>query len=884
MQESFTTPMMKQYSDIKEQYPDCLLFYRMGDFYELFLDDAYIGARILNITLTGKANGKGGRIPMAGVPYHSVDTYLAKLVKAGYKVAICEQLSPPNKKGLVIRDVVRIVTPGTMLDEKALEKKENNYLISLTIDEKKVAMTIADISTGYFATTEITTETKEQIIKNEIARVHPKECILPEKLYNDPAFLALLKTEKEMNIFLYPNWEMHAGNAKPLLQGHFGVSTLAGFGLETNMLSQQTSAALLGYLQETQKGPVQHIKKIENYATHDYLSLDRSTVLNLELVTTIREHDNKGTLLSIMDQTVTAMGGRMLKQWMRKPLIQKKEIEDRLESVTELLHKQIKRQKLRELFKEVSDIERLISRCSVGLGNARDLVNLKNSLKTVLSVKEELQTCESELLGRLADTIKVGKSDKSITAIITVIEKIIVSEPPISVREGGMIQTGVAKELDRLRKIVSGSRDWILELEQKEKEQTGIATLKVRFNQVFGFYIEVSKFHLHAVPQSYMRKQTLVNAERFITPELKEQEEIILTAEEKIHEIEFTIFQETLAKFLDQVSVLQEAAQSIAYADCLITFADNAEKHQYVCPEMSDDDRVMIKNGRHPVVETLLGDKQFVPNDLLLDTKNQLLLLTGPNMAGKSVFIRQNALIVLMAQMGSFVPAEKAEIGIVDQIFVRSGASDVITSGLSTFMVEMVETAHILHHATSKSLIIMDEIGRGTSTYDGISIAWAVAEYLVSNEEKPKTLFATHYHELQELEKTFPQQIKNFHMAVSDDQGEPVFLHTILPGGASHSFGVAVAKLAGIPAEVITRANELLEELERRGDQKNSISGEKENFLPQQINLTDHLIHKELETVDIAHMTPLEALNFLAELKEKLQLFTKDDKKYLEVD
>lgn len=909
MQDTFSTPMMRQYNDIKKQYTDCLLFYRMGDFYELFLEDAYIGARILNITLTGKANGKGGKIPMAGVPYHAVDTYLSKLVKAGYKVAICEQLSPPNKKGLVKRDVVRIVTPGTMLDEKALEKKENNYIISLTVETKKFALTIADVSTGYFATTEISSENSSQIILDELSRIHPKECILPEILYNDPSFLQLLKTEKDMNIFPFTDWDLFASDAEKNLQKHFGVTTLAAFGLENKKLAQQTSSAMLGYLQQTQKGPVHHIKKVDTYSTFDYLLLDRSTMLNLELFTTIREHGSKGTLLSVMDTTVTAMGGRLLKEWMRKPLIDKKEILKRYDAVSAFIERQSQRQELGELLKEVSDIERLISRCSVGLGNARDLVNLKNSLNIVLEIKNKLKAFENDLVKELAERIKVAKVSEvsreskvfnSITAIIALIETIIVPEPPISVRDGGMIQPGIDKELDKLRKIVNGSRDWIISLEQQEREKTGIGSLKIRFNQVFGFYIEVSKSNLDAVPDTYMRKQTLVNAERFITAELKQQEEIILTAEEKIHDIEFSIYQETLVKILHNISLLQEAAVSIATIDCLLAFANNAEKLAYVRPNITDSLEIKIKNGRHPVVETILENKQFVPNGVVLGTQNQqLLILTGPNMAGKSVFIRQNALIVLMAQMGSFVPAEEASISLVDKVFVRSGASDVITSGLSTFMVEMVETAHILHHATNKSLIIMDEIGRGTSTYDGISIAWAVAEYLVTGSENPKTLFATHYHELQALEEQYPQHIKNYHMAVSDDEGEPIFLHTIMTGGASHSFGVAVAKLAGIPEPIINRANELLVELEKREnassskliqDQKNMDSGEviaSQNdvrYIPQQINLADHLIHKELEQLDIAQMTPLQALNTLAELKEKLLLFTKENKKYLEAD
>lgn len=882
MEETFTTPMMKQYGDIKKNYQDCLLFYRMGDFYELFLDDAHIGAKILNITLTGKANGNGGRIPMAGVPYHAVDAYLAKLVKAGYKVAICEQLSPPNKKGLVKRDVVRVVTPGTMMDEKALEQKENNYIISLHTTPTIVAFAVADISTGYYAVTEIATTNAFQTIHQMLNRIQPTECILSENAYADSALLTTLKHQNNMNIFPFVDWETYSGTAKRILHDHFGVRSLAGFGLEDKKIAQQTAAVLLGYLQQTQKGPVQHIKKITTFGNKEYLQLDRSTILNLELFTTIRDHEKDGTLLSVLDQTNTAMGGRLLKLWMKQPLIQEEQIHQRHDAVEELLTKQRIRKTLEEELQAISDIERLLSRCSVGLGNARDLVNLKESLKIVSAIKKMMETFDSKLIATLAKQIVTKQNKMTLTKIIDYVEKYIVPEPPISVREGQMIARGIDNELDRLRDIVSGSKDWIVALEEEERVKTGITSLKVRFNHVFGFYIEVSKSNLASVPNHYLRKQTLVNAERFITPELKEQEEIILRAEERMHEIEYQLFQEAVSFLLEHVSLIQEAATSIASLDCLVSFATNAEKRKYTRPEMIVSGEMQIKDGRHPVVETLLEDKQFVPNDVQFTPNEQeLLLITGPNMAGKSVFIRQNALIILMAQMGSFVPAKKATISIVDQIFVRSGASDVITSGLSTFMVEMVETAHILNHATEHSFIVMDEIGRGTSTYDGISIAWAVAEYLVSQKGKsPKTLFATHYHELQILEEQYPKQIRNFHMSVTNTKDEPVFLHTIMPGGASHSFGVAVAKLAGIPQSVIERSNELLVELEERSLEK----PERVSFSkPEQMQLFDHLLHKELENIDISQMTPLEALNKLASLKEKLKIVS-IEKKYLERD
>lgn len=883
MQE-FATPMMRQYHKIKDKYKDCLLFYRMGDFYELFMEDAHIGSQVLNITLTGKAGGKDGRIPMAGVPYHAVDNYIAKLVRAGYKVAICEQLSPPNKKGIVERDVVRVVTPGTLLDENILERKENNYIISLLTKENTLAFSVADLSTGYFATQEIDAgEEIEKILLDEIARFNPTECILPNHLYNDPALLKVLNSQKGLNIFPYEAFDTFESDGNLFLKKHFGLATLAGFGITDKTLAVQTAAALLSYLKETQKDDLSHIKKLSLLSTDEGLVLDRSTMINLELFSTIREHDPRGSLLHVLDQTITAMGGRMIKQWLKKPLLQKDHIEDRLESVQTFCNSPEVREQIRELCKQIPDIERLLSRLSVNLGNARDLTNLKLSLETLLSVKRLLEQFNSPLLKSQAEDIS-----RKLSEVIEKIQNVIVDEPPISIREGRMIRMGVHAELDILRNTIKKSKDWITELERTEKEKTGISSLKVRFNKVFGFYIEVSKSYVHLVPDVYTRKQTLVNGERYITKELKEHEEIILTAEEKINDIEYAIFTETLTYVLLYTKEIQLAAQSIAVVDCLAGFSFLSDRHRYVRPKLLYSGEIRIKQGRHPVVEQLLDGVPFIPNDITLDNISQTqLLITGPNMAGKSVFIRQIALIVLMTQLGCFVPAQSAHISIVDRIFVRSGASDVITSGLSTFMVEMVETAHILHHATKSSLIVMDEIGRGTSTYDGISIAWAVAEFLVTQiSPAPKVLFATHYHELQALEKNYPKQIKNFHMAVTQQKGSPVFLHTILPGGASHSFGVAVARLAGVPQSVIDRAQEMLQTLEARDVTKKDIPSQSNTpvYTLSDTAIADHLLHKELEQMDVATMTPLAALNKLAELKDKIKLIETRTKKYLEAD
>ncbi len=883
--------MMKQYQQIKSKYQDCLLFYRMGDFYELFMEDAHIGARVLNITLTSKSNGKNGKIPMAGVPYHAVDSYLSKLVKAGYKVAICEQLSPPNKKGLVERDVVRIVTPGTVLDEKVLEKSENNYIVSIDKNDNLLAISCADISTGFFGTYEVEYTDLAQTLRDEFAKITASECILPERLYNDPELLKILRGERGLNIFPYAQWDMHAQESVQVLQTHFNIKTLESFGIGDMTLALKSSAALLGYLQHTQKATVSHIKTITNMTSEEHMILDRASMINLELFSTIREHDTKGSLLQVLDHTQTAMGARMLKTWLKKPLVDKTKIDLRLDAV-EVLQDLNLQNSLCEQLQKIPDIERILSRLSVNIGNARDLVNLKHALMTVLSVKEITAQQENVLLRTLSEGIS-----RKLNTVIDRIENTIVPEPVIDTKSGGIIQEGVHNELDKLRKIVNGSREWIDELERDERERTGISSLKIKFNKVFGFYIEVSKPNLHLVPDSYTRKQTLVNGERFVTPELKHHEEIILTAQERINILEYEIFLDVLSNVLSATEHIQSAASSIAVLDCLLNFSILSVKNEYVRPKMLYSGEIRIQNGRHPVVEKLLDSATFVPNDVTLDTiSQQLLIITGPNMAGKSVFIRQVALTVLMAQIGCFVPATSAHISVVDRIFVRSGASDMITSGLSTFMVEMVETAHILHNATKNSLIVMDEIGRGTSTYDGISIAWAVAEYLVSNSFKipdrhdssevkgnvggpPKTLFATHYHELQALEEQYPNKIKNFHMAVADDRGTPIFLHTIMPGGASHSFGVAVAKLAGIPEEVISKAKEILAKLEERTveDTQQTKSALESKFSIHDTDLVDHLIHKELESIDISRMTPLDALITLASLKEKITLFRKNE-------
>lgn len=810
----FSTPMMRQYDEIKKQYNDCLLFFRLGDFYELFLEDAHIGADVLDIVLTKRPRGKDGHIPMAGVPYHAADGYITKLVKAGHKVAICEQVSEPDSKGIVERDVVRIVTPGTILDEKSLERSEHNYTMSLSPAPGKIGIAVADISTGDFQTTEISyTDSFEQTLTGELSRFPISECVLSVATYADAKLLKLLTAERNVNTYSFAEWDDFAGSAAKILKNHFNVSTLEGFGLEEASEATKAAAALLGYLEHTQKDKVGHLKTLHTYLPKEYVRLDRNTITNLELFTTIREHEHKGSLLSVLDHTKTAMGGRLLRAWMRKPLTKEKEIEKRLDAAEELLTNRPLRKQIREALTPLYDIERTLARLSVGIGNARDLISLKQSLSQATTAHGLLKGVRSPLLKSLSKEYPAQSTD-----IVDYIQARIADDPPFDKKQGGMMKEGVDTTLDTLRKQVQGDKAWIAEFEKEEKNRTGITSLKVKFNQVFGYYIEISKANLALIPENYIRKQTMVNAERFITPTLKEYEEKVLSAQGEINKREYALFLETIEYVLEHTETIQQVARSIATLDCLANFAEVAEKQRYTKPTLVEDGSISLKDSRHPVVETLLDDEPFVPNDVLLNQNDhQLLVITGPNMAGKSVYIRQVALAVLLTHIGCFVPAKEARISLVDSIFVRSGASDMITGGLSTFMVEMVETAHILSHATEKSLVVMDEIGRGTSTYDGISIAWAVAEYLVTEKSvAAKTLFATHYHELQALEERYPKKIRNYHVAVDNTSDVPHFLHKVMKGGASHSHGIAVAKLAGVPESVTEKAQKILSKLEER--------------------------------------------------------------------
>lgn len=864
------TPMMRQYLEIKADYPDAILFFRLGDFYEMFLDDAVKASAILEIALTSRNRSQeGSDIPLCGVPYHSAGPYIAKLIGAGEKVAICEQVEDPKTaKGIVRREVVRVVTPGLVLEGDTLTPKENNYLVSVFRAKGDVwGLSCVDITTGDFRVTEC--GDRESLLA-ELVCVNPRELLFPESLRGNHALKPIASIIDGKTVTYLDEWVYDLDYGKRLFSSQFGVASPNEMGCGGLDCGLPAASAILHYLNLTQKGNVAHIRAITPYKILDHLVLDESTRKNLELTATLAENRKKGSLLGLMDRTVTAMGGRKLRQWINYPLVNIQKIEERHESVQELLENVECRRDIMSHLAGVQDLERLNGKISLAGAGARDLVSLKESLLKVPLILEKMTSLQSDLLSGLC------REMDPLGDVADLIEESIVPDPPFMLRDGGIIAEGFNEELDELRSISREGKGYIARLEAQEKARTGISSLKIRYNKVFGYYIEVTKANLQNIPEDYIRKQTLANAERFITPELKEYEEKVLGAEERISGLEYSLFQEIRERVASQGERITRTADNMATLDVLAALADLAHDRNYCRPKMDESGVIDISEGRHPVVENSSLSERFVPNDVLLDnTENQLLMITGPNMAGKSTFMRQVALITLMAQMGSFVPASEARIGIVDRIFTRVGASDNLARGKSTFMVEMTETANILRNATQKSLVILDEIGRGTSTFDGVSIAWAVAEYLHDTESSAaKTLFATHYHELTELAVT-RKRIKNYNIAVREWNEQIIFLRKIVEGGASHSYGIQVARLAGLPVDVIERAREILRNLEKGEYAEEGvprISRNERKPAPKSPQLAlfseiDDPIRDRLAAISISSITPLEALNLLDQLK-----------------
>lgn len=804
------TPMMQQYMDIKKEYPDCLLFYRMGDFYELFLEDAEIASKLLDITLTARNKGSDGKIPMCGVPFHSVDQYLAKIVQSGYKAAICEQVSKPTPgKDLVQRKVIRIITPGTVIDENLLDKRKNNYLLVFSSSKSETAIVYSDISTGEFNLLKINSINLEQI-KNEIKIIAPSEIVLSTEQYKTDATLTSLSDLESINLNHYEFENTNLERGLNRIKDAFGVKSLSVFEIdETDQLAIEAINKLLDYLEYTQKGQSKNLSRIKNHRTENFLRLDSESILNLELFRSNKTFSSAkdASFINLIDKTQTPMGARLLREWVIKPLVSKKQIDSRLSAVKLLTESHNLRSNLLESLKKINDIERIMARLGSGTGNARDLRNLTSSLDSALHALEIIKEQKefSEYLSNLSQ-----EQTNHIKETIQLINDTIVEEPPFSIREGRMIKEGVNEKLDEINSNIESSKFWIENLETTEKQLTGISNLKVGFNSVFGYYIEVTKSNTHMVPDHYHRKQTLVNAERYITQELKEKEDIVLSAKEKIDELEFEIFSDTVRKTFEYIKGISILSTIIANIDCLCGFAVLALDRNYVLPNINEENHfdTLITEGRHPVVESVLNRGEFAPNSTDLNKKAFLHLITGPNMAGKSTYIRQVALIQIMAQMGSFVPAEKTEISIVDAVYTRIGAGDALAQGLSTFMVEMIETAKILNNATKNSLIILDEVGRGTSTIDGLSIAQAAVEF-IHNKIGAKTLFATHFHELTDLDQRL-KHLENYHVGIAESEGEIKFLHKVSQGGTDKSYGIEVAKLAGVPEEVINRAKQIL--------------------------------------------------------------------------
>ncbi len=864
------TPMVKQYTQIKQQHPDHILFFRLGDFYEMFNEDAKIASKILDIALTKKRVGKNKSLPLAGIPYHSVENYLAKLIKAGYKVAICEQVEDPKLAKVVVkREVVRVISPGTVVESNILEEKSNNFLVSIYREKSNWGLALLEFSTGSFFVTEFDSLSSTKDMLNELFRIGPVELLLPEEIKTNYELIKKIKSNLNTFITYREDYSFDITEGQEILKKHLGVKSLSGFGCESLSSAIGAAASIILYVNETQKTLLNHINRINYYSTDDFMILDHTTQKSLELINPIHSENKEATLLSVIDYTITPMGARLLKNWILQPLIKKEQIENRLDAVEELIKNvSIKIDVLKGL-KGIKDLERIIARINCNRANARDLIALKTSLERIPYILKALQQSNNPYLKEFADNCP------DLTEVVNLINESIEEEPPISIKDGNMIKRGFNPELDELKTITTDNKSWIARLREQEIKRTGIPSLKIGFNKVFGYYIEITNPHKNLVPSDYIRKQTLTNAERYVTPELKEKEEIILNADEKICDLEFNLFHEICKKIIEFTKEIQKASRIISIIDCLHSFADTSIKNNYSKPVINNDGIIKIKDGRHPVLETIELDGNFVPNDAYLDNNShQIIIITGPNMAGKSTYIRQVALITLLAHIGCFVPASEASIATVDRIFTRVGAMDYLTKGQSTFLVEMNETANILNNATNKSLVILDEIGRGTSTYDGVSIAWSVIEYLHNSTKcQPKTLFATHYHELVELENSL-DRVKNFHTEVIEKEDEITFLYKILPGGTDHSYGIYAAKLAGIPSSAIERAKEILFELECGNSpvQKNSSQNKNmKNKKDKQFQLTffsglPNPIVEKLKNVDINSISPIDALNLLNEL------------------
>ena len=865
------SPMMQHYLATKSQYKDCILFYRLGDFYEMFFDDAITTSRELELTLTGKDCGQEERAPMCGIPYHAAENYISKLISKGYKVAICEQLEDPKlAKGIVKRDVIRVVTPGTVMESNLLEEKKNNYIMSIYKSGIFYGVTVCDISTGDFRTTQIKDHNNFAMLLDEISRYSPAEIIVNPMMAECTEEIDRIRERFEIYVTKLEESEF-LGDYK-VIDERYHLQDDNGEFVETikdKGLCVASTSGLIKYLLDTQKNSLDHINTLKIYSTTKYMSLDINARRNLEITEKLRDKSKKGTLLWVLDKTSTAMGGRLLRRWLSDPLIDSKQINSRLDAVEELKNDLILKGDIIDLLKGVYDIERLAGKISYGSVNARELISLKNSVKQLPEIKKILSRTKSKMLADLYESLD------TLDDVYELIEKTIVDEPPISVKEGGLIKLGFDEEIDKLKTATTQGKNWLIELETREREATGIKGLKVGFNKVFGYYIEVTKSNINMVPDRYIRKQTLTTGERYITEELKNLENQILGAEEKVVNLEYNAFVQVRDQIEKQILRVQKSASIVSSLDVLCSFATVADEQNYVKPIIDNEGIIDIKDGRHPVIEKILPSGSFVQNDTYLDKKdNRLSIITGPNMAGKSTYMRQVALITLMAQCGCFVPASYAKIGVVDKIFTRVGASDDLSMGQSTFMVEMMEVATILKEATSNSLVILDEIGRGTSTYDGLSIAWAVAEY-ISDSEKcgAKTLFATHYHELTKLEEKL-EGVKNYSIAVKEKGEDVIFLRKIVPGGTDESYGVHVAKLAGVPQVVTKRANEILRSLERKSVLGEKVQ-EKENkqVASGQLDLYNYKLAEiahEIDKINIDELTPIQALNEIVKIKEKM--------------